>query len=171
MEQTNFIARILQLLCRALSIVYFSIFVYSLFCLVTGLWISAYGEGRFLHISYPFTETTFLNVDNSLAYLIFSFLLILFGYAAFFYLAGRVFRAFMQSRIFTPANIKTMRHFYLFNIFLPLPAVLIASFFVEVEGVIWILVGIHFILGIFSLFLANIFRQGVNLQNDQDLII
>lgn len=171
MEQTKLIARILQFICRALSLIYFSTFVYSLFCLVTGMWIRPYGEGRFLHINYPFTATAFLNVDNNLAYLIFSFLLILLGYGAFFFLAARVFKVFMQSRVFTPASIKTMQHFYLFNIFVPLPSVLIASYFVEVEGMIWILIGIHFILGIFSLFLANIFRQGVNLQNDQDLII
>jgi hypothetical protein len=33
------------------------------------------------------------------------------------------------------------------------------------------LVFIHFILGIFSLFFANIFKQGLQLQDEQDLYI
>ncbi|MDN5422246.1 MAG: DUF2975 domain-containing protein, partial [Chryseobacterium sp.] len=61
--------------------------------------------------------------------------------------------------------------FYLYNIFIPLPIVVVASFFVEVESIIWGLVFIHFMLGIFCLFLANIFKQGLHLQNEQDLFI
>ncbi|WP_409991351.1 hypothetical protein [Chryseobacterium sp. Leaf405] len=59
----------------------------------------------------------------------------------------------------------------MYNIFCPLPIVIIASFFVEVESFIWGLVFIHFMLGIFCYFLANIFKQGLHLQNEQDLFI
>ena len=78
---------------------------------------------------------------------------------------------FFQSKLFTTENIKTLKLFYVFNIFLPLPIAIFSNFFVEVEGIIWILAFTHFMLGIFALFLSGIFSQGLNLQNEQDLFI
>ncbi|BFO66867.1 DUF2975 domain-containing protein [Chryseobacterium sp. S0630] len=171
MNQTKIIARILFYLCALLSAGYLITFGYSLFCLITGFSVTPYKEGQFLHVNYPFTEQPFLNIENNYPYMIFSFMLVLITYGIFFWLSARVFKVFFQQKLFTQENIIQLKRFYLYNIFIPLPLVIVASFFVEVESMIWGLVFIHFMLGIFCLFLANIFKQGLHLQNEQDLFI
>ncbi len=171
MNQTKIISRILFYICSLLSAGYLITFVYSLFCLITGFSVTPYKEGQFLHINYPFTVQPFLNIENNYPYMIFSFMLVLVTYGIFFWLSARVFKVFFQQKLFTQENIIQLKRFYLYNIFLPLPLVIVASFFVEVESIIWGLVFIHFMLGIFCLFLANIFKQGLHLQNEQDLFI
>lgn len=171
MKQTKFISKILHYLCYLLTIGYFGVFIYSVFCLVTGFAITSHQQGLFLHINFPFTKQAFIIVENNLPYIIFSFLLLLLLYGIFFLLATRLFKVFFQEKLFTKKNVSELRLFYLYNIFVPLPFVIIANFFVEIESFIWILVFIHFILGIFSLFFANIFKQGLQLQDEQDLYI
>ncbi|UHO37066.1 DUF2975 domain-containing protein [Chryseobacterium capnotolerans] len=172
MNQTKLISRILFYICSVLAAGYLIIVLYSLFCLATGYSVVSYGNnGQYLHINYPFTEQPFLNIEDNYPYIIFSFMLVLIPYGIFFWLSAKVFRVFFQPKLFTREHITQLKRFYLFNIFIPLPLVIIASFFVEVESIIWGLVFIHFMLGIFCLFLANIFKQGLHLQNEQDLII
>lgn len=171
MKQTKIISKMLSYICLLLGIGYLMTFLYGAFCLLTRINTMPYSDNQFLHINYPFTEKPFLNVDNNLPYLIFSFLLPLLSYGLFFWLSARVFKVFYQPKLFTQENLSVLKLFYQFNIFLPLPIVLVSSFFVEVESIIWLLVFVHFILGIFSLFLANICEQGLQLQNEQDLFI
>ncbi|WP_160136661.1 DUF2975 domain-containing protein [Chryseobacterium sp. c4a] len=172
MNQTKIISRILFYICTLLSAGYLIIVLYSLFCLATGFSVVPYGNSRqYLHINYPFTEQPFLNIEDNYPYIIFSFLLVLTFYGVFFLLSAKVFKVFFQPKLFTKEHILQLKRFYLYNIFMPLPLVIIASFFVEVESMIWGLVFIHFMLGIFCLFLANIFKQGLHLQNEQDLFI
>ncbi|MDR2235722.1 MAG: DUF2975 domain-containing protein [Chryseobacterium sp.] len=160
MNQTKIIAKILYYICFILSGGYLLTLVYSGLCLATGFSVSPYKDGKFLHINYPFTEQPFLNIENNYPYIVFSFLTVLISYGIFFWLSARVFKVFFQSTLFTKENITQLKRFYRYNIFIPLPLVVIASFFVEVESMIWGLVLIHFMLGIFCLFLANIFKQG-----------
>lgn len=171
MNQTKIIARILFYICALLSAGYLVTFGYSLFCLMSGFAVTPYQEGQFLHINYPFTEQPFLNIENNYPYIVFSFMSVLITYGVFFWLSAGVFKVFFQQKLFTQENITQLKRFYLYNIFIPLPLVIVASFFVEVESIIWGLVFIHFMLGIFCLFLANIFKQGLHLQNEQDLFI
>jgi len=171
MNQTKAISKILYYLCLLLSGAYLITFVYSVLCLLTGFAITPYKEDLYLHINYPFTEKPFLNIENNYPYILFSFLLVLLSYGIFFWLSAKVFKVFFQEKLFTAENIAYLKRFYSYNIFFPLPVVIIASFFVEVESIIWGLVFIHFMLGIFCLFLANIFKQGLHLQNEQDLFI
>ncbi|HBV16763.1 DUF2975 domain-containing protein [Chryseobacterium carnipullorum] len=171
MNQTKIISRILYYLCIVLSAGYLITLVYSIICLATGFAVTPYKNDQYLHINYPFTEQPFLNIEHHYPYIIFSFLLVLLSYGIFFWLSALVFKVFFQSKLFTKENILQLKSFYLYNIFIPLPIVVVASFFVEVESIIWGLVFIHFMLGIFCLFLANIFKQGLHLQNEQDLFI
>ncbi|ASK32385.1 hypothetical protein CEY12_20870 [Chryseobacterium sp. T16E-39] len=170
MNQTKIIARILYYLCLVLSAGYLLTAVYSILCLITGA-TTPYKENKFLHINFPFTDQPFLNIENNYPYIIFSFMTVLLTYGVFFWFSASVFRVFFQTKLFTQENIHKLKRFYIYNIFFPLPIVVIASFFVEVESMIWGLVFIHFMLGIFCLFLANIFKQGLHLQNEQDLFI
>lgn len=89
----------------------------------------------------------------------------------YFLAFGKGFQSIYSTKAFTKDNISELRRFYIYNIFFPLPVAILASFFVEVESIVWGLVFIHFMLGIFCLFLANIFSQGLHLQNEQDLFI
>ncbi len=171
MNQTKVISKILHYLCLLLSGAYLITFVYSVLCLLAGFAITPYKEDLYLHINYPFTEKPFLNIENNYPYILFSFLLVLLSYGIFFWLSAKVFKVFFQEKLFTAENIAYLKRFYIYNIFFPLPVAFIASFFVEVESIIWGLVFIHFMLGIFCLFLANIFKQGLHLQNEQDLFI
>ena len=56
MAQTQTISKILYGICLVLSVAYLLTAVYSVFCLVTGFGVTPYGEDRFLHINYPFSE-------------------------------------------------------------------------------------------------------------------
>lgn len=171
MNHSKNISKILYYLCIVLSAGYLFTFVYSVFCLLTGFAVTPYKENLYLHINYPFTEQPFLNIENNYPYIILSFLLVLLTYGIFFWLSAKVFKIFFQSKLFTEENIVHLKRFYSYNIFFPLPIVITASFFVEVESIICGLVFIHFMLGIFCYFLANIFKQGLHLQNEQDLFI
>jgi hypothetical protein len=171
MNQTKIISVILFYICSLLSVGYLITALYSVFCLSTGFAVTPYKNDQYFHINFPFTEQPFLNIENNCPYIIFSFMLVLISYGIFFWFSARVFRVFSQPKLFTAENIAVLKRFYLYNIFIPLPLVIVASFFVEVESIIWGLVFIHFMLGIFCLFLANIFKQGLHLQNEQDLFI
>ncbi len=171
MNQTKIISRILYYLCMLLSAGYVLIFLYSAVCLLTGFAVHSYDHNRYLQIGDPLAGHPWLTVENNPAYILLSFLTVLLAYGIFFALSAGVFRVFFQQKLFTQKNIAVLKKFYLYNIFFPLPAALVAARFVEVEHVIWGLVFIHFMLGIFCLFLANIFSQGLHLQNEQDLFI
>ncbi|MDV3950618.1 hypothetical protein CMT77_00115 [Elizabethkingia anophelis] len=171
MNQNKIISKILYYICCTLSAGYLVTAVYSILCLIAGFAITPYKQNLYLHINYPFTETPFLNIENNYPYIIFSFMTVLIGYGIFFWLSAKVFRVFILPKLFTKENISELRRFYIYNIFFPLPVAILASFFVEVESIVWGLVFIHFMLGIFCLFLANIFSQGLHLQNEQDLFI
>lgn len=171
MSLTKIISRILYHFSRIIGLGYLITALYSIISLLTGWGLQPHGEGKYLFINYPFTQKPFLNIETNLPYIIFSFLLPLILYTLFFWLASNVFKVFHQPKLFTRNNIAALRRFYLFNIFVPCISVVVAGFFVEVESEVWLLIIIHFILGIFTYFLADIFLQGVQLQNEQDLFI
>lgn len=156
---------------RGLAIGYLGTSVYSLLCILTGWGISPYGAGKYLHINYPFTQQPFLNIDNNFPYIVFSFLLVLTLYGLFFWISSDVFKVFFQPKLFTLANIMHLKRFYLLNWLVPAAAIAVSSFFVKLDSVVWLLLLLHFMLGIFAWFLAGIFKQGLHLQNEQDLII
>jgi len=171
MQQTKFIAKILYYISIVLAVGYLGSVIYSIFCIVTGLGTQPFGQGKFLRIFFPFTEQPFMIVDQNATYIIFAFALPLSLYGIFFWMAARVFKVFLQPKLFTKENITVLKRFYVLNIFLPLPISFLASLFIPVESIIWGLAIIHFFVGIFAFFLAGIFAQGVSLQKEQDLFI
>lgn len=94
-------------------------------------------------------------------------------YGVFFYLISEVFHAFRQEKIFTTQAIKALMHFAKTSFVLP-PLFLIFLFVspdYEVgNGEVSVLF-LHTLLGIFALFLAEIFKEGFTLQQEQDLTI
>ncbi|MDG3582917.1 DUF2975 domain-containing protein [Galbibacter pacificus] len=122
-------------------------------------------------ILYPFSENPFLNLENHKPYLLFGFILPLLLYAFFFLVASNVFKVFTLDRLFTKENIKYLQLFYGINLFLPFPIAILCSFFIKIPNGIWMLSLVHFILGVFIYFLAEIFTQGIGLQDEHDLYI
>lgn len=171
MDKTKLAAKILSFLSRIMAIGYLASTAYSTICLTSNWCITPYGEGKYLHINYPFSQTPFLNIDNTINYIVFSFLLPLTLYGLFFWLVSNLFLVFSKPKLFTLLNLLQLKKFYLFNWLVPFPASIISSFFVEVESAIWLLATIHAVLGVFTWMVAAIFEQGLQLQNEQDLFI
>lgn len=172
MKKVKIISAILFYITRLLAISYLIITFYSLIVLITEWSFISRENGHFFSVCYPFTETPFLNGENNWPYKIFNFLIPIGMYGVFFLLASNVFNAFRQPKLFTKYGVNQLRWFYLGNLTLPWLTILLASFFagkIE-EGLGWVAV-IHFFLGVFAYFLAAIFKQGLQLQNEQDLII
>ncbi|MGV3761771.1 hypothetical protein [Parapedobacter sp.] len=170
MKRTKIVAKILYIISRMLAVGYFLTTLYAALCILTGIWTGVI-EGKFLHIFFPFTSKTFLIVENYTLYMLFSFLLPLALYSAFFWLVSDVFRVFLKPTLFTSQNVVHLKRFYGFNLIVPALATVIGCLFVPIEDFIIVLIVLHFILGVFIYFLAAIFDQGIGLQNEQDLYI
>lgn len=171
MDKTKLAAKIASSISRIVAIGYLVTALYSVLCLATHMFVTSYGEGKFVHINFPFSQRPLLNVDNNAAYIIFSFLLPITLYGIFFWLVANLFAVFSKPKLFTKPNLLQLKKFYLFNWFVPFPVLIISSFFVETESIVWLLATIHGILGVFAWMVAAIFKQGLQLQNEQDLFI
>lgn len=164
-------AKILYAITKVLGFLYLLTTAYATVSLLTGWNVRPYEDGQFLHIDYPFTDKAFLNLDNNLPYIIFSFLLILLFYGLFFWLAAAVFSIFFQPKLFTDHHLLHLKRFYFLNIFIPWPLLVVWSLLGPIEPEIALLATVHTVLGVFIYFLSAIFKQGLKLQLDQDLII
>jgi hypothetical protein len=127
-------------------------------------------NGRFA-ICYPFTDKPFLlGSAFTVAYISEMALLISF-YSAFFWLLSNVFKTFRQQKLFTAPGIHRLKLFYIANLIICPVLFFILSLISTEDYPYAMMVTAHGIMGIFALFIAAIFQQGLNLQNDQDLII
>ena len=171
MIPARLISKLVAFIFLLLGAVYGLTFLYSLICLFTGWNLVPFSEGKQLNILYPFSGKPFLILDNNGPYIVFSFLLPCLLYAGFFFLTSRMFGVFKRPRLFTAPNHLQLKRFYVFNLLVPPLSVTVAFFFVEIEFIVGVLVVLHLIMGIFVWFVAAIFRQGIQLQNEQDLFI
>ena len=169
MKKTKILSKILYAITRGLAWIYLAIGVYGALSWITKTNIQA--EDSRAVINYPFTDVSFLILDNDQSYFLFAFLLPILSYTLFFWLLSNVFRVFYQNKLFTQPNIKHLKQFYLANIILPLVLVAFSSFFIEIEKGIFIIIALHLVLGIFIFIISEIFNQGLSLQNEQDLYI
>ncbi|MEZ4690254.1 MAG: DUF2975 domain-containing protein [Ignavibacteria bacterium] len=172
MKKVKLISSILFYPARLLAIAYILVTLYSALSIITEWSYILFDVGKSFSVCYPFTETKFMNGENSWGYKIFNFLIPLGFYGLFFLLLSNVFNAFRQPKLFTEYGVKQLKWFCIINIFiLPVNTILADNFSDKIEEGLIVVAVIHFILGIFSYFLAAIFSQGVNLQNEQDLYI
>ncbi|TDO69933.1 DUF2975 family protein [Flavobacterium chryseum] len=171
MKTTYIVSKILFYVTRFLAIVYFTLALYSLLTLLTGWSLNFKDNGKYFQICYPFTDHPLMLGDYNLPYIIFDFLSPLSLYGLFFLLISNVFKIFFQPKLFTQNGINHLRRFYLTNLILPSVVIFLASFFVSLDNEVSIFIVLHFMLGVFAYFLAAIFKQGLNLQNEQDLFI
>lgn len=171
MKTTYIVAKILFYVTRFLAIVYFTLGLYSVLTLITGWSLTFKDGGKYFQVCYPFTNHPLMLGDYNLPYIIFDFLSPLSLYGLFFLLISNVFKIFFQPKLFTQNGINHLRRFYLTNLILPSVVIFLASFFVSLDNEVSIFIVLHFMLGVFAYFLAAIFKQGLNLQNEQDLFI
>ncbi|RXJ43727.1 DUF2975 domain-containing protein [Gelidibacter gilvus] len=172
MKNVKIISTILFYITRIVAILYILVTIYSLFSLLTEWSYILEDNGNYFAVCYPFTETRFLLGENNWSYKTFEFLIPIGAYGIFFLLVSNVFNAFKQPKLFTSYGINQLKWFCLANIFVPSFIILLASIFTDKldDGLQWAAV-IHFFMGVFAYFLYAIFKQGVNLQNEQDLYI
>jgi len=167
------VANILYHLTRGLTIIYWVIaaYVISITILaksgVKGLPLSVTNETRFT-IYYPFSKTPFFLLQDERTFLVTTFLVILF-YGLFLVLLLGVFDTFRQKKLFTPKGVQRLTRFYLANFFLPVIAIIILLLMGEPINDLLIITFLHVVLGIFIYFMTAIFRQGLELQIEQDL--
>ena len=174
MKSVRIVANILFYLTRVAAVLYLITAVYSLLVIV----LHAAGanapmvaeEGRF-EIYYPFTTAPFLLGDYNNAYLSMMILVISF-YGVFLWLLSNVFNAFRQPRLFTPKGVMRLSRFYITNLTVPVACLIAALlFYREAVSDVMMLTFLHLIIGIFAFFMAAIFRQGLALQEEQDLTL
>ncbi|MWB95497.1 DUF2975 domain-containing protein [Flavobacterium sp. GA093] len=171
MKTTHIVSKILFYITRFLAFVYFTLAGYSLLALATGWSLRFKDNGKYFQVCYPFTEKPLMLGDYNIPYIIFDFLAPLSLYGLFFLLISNVFKVFFQPKLFTQNGIDHLRRFYLANLLLPSITIFLASLFVPLDNEVSIFIVLHFMLGVFAYFLAAIFKQGLNLQNEQDLFI
>lgn len=169
MKEVKNIAKNLFYISRLCVLVYALLTIYSAISLLTG-WSLKF-EGDYFNIQFPFTKQTILIGEYNLIYIFLDYLMVFVLYGIFFWLLGNVLKVFMQTKLFSQKNIKQLKYFYISNLFVPSVATLIAYTFSTIDRDVILLIILHFIIGIFSYFLAQIFKQGVDLQNEQDLYI
>lgn len=169
MKKTKILSKILHAVTTGLAWVYLVIALYGSFAWITKTNIQTSDTTTI--INYPFTDISFLILDNDPSYFLFALLLPILSYTLFFWLLSKVFRVFYQQKLFTQTNIKHLQRFYLANIILPIIVVAFSSFFIQIEKGIYVLITLHLFLGIFIFIISEIFNQGLSLQKEQDLYI
>ena len=176
MKAVRLIANFLFYLTRTAAVLYLVTTVYALLAValkgagVAWAPVEISGDGGFT-IFYPFTRTPFLLGDYTTPYLVMMFMLIGF-YSVFLWLLSEVFNAFRQQKLFTPKNVRRLVRFYIINLAVPLPGLIVTAFLYD-EGLrdVMVIAFLHLVIGIFAFFMAAIFKQGLVLQEEQDLTL
>jgi hypothetical protein len=169
MKAVRVIASFLYHLTSLLSILYLLTGLYSLVVImVPGMPIRV-TDGVF-EIYYPFTKSPFLLGDYTRSFFT-TMWLTTFGYGIFLWLLSRVFKTFKQQKLFTSIGVKRLSAFYIVNLVAPITILILLAIAGQGINEMIIITGLHAILGIFAFFMAAIFKQGLLLQEEQDLTL
>jgi hypothetical protein len=174
MSTVRLVASLLYRLTRLAAIALFLIVVYASTIVLwhqanatAALPIHVTENGSF-QIFFPFTTKPFLLGDYTTSFLISNLVTLVF-YACFLWLLGSVFKAFRQTKLFTPTGVLQLSRFYLLNLLVPLLFLgLLLIFGKEIIDIVRIIL-LHLVIGVFAFFMAAIFKQGLVLQEEQDL--
>jgi hypothetical protein len=125
-------------------------------------------ENNSFRLLLPFTQTPFLLGDYTVAYLV-SYLSTMAFYGLFLWMLSDVFKTFRQPKLFTPKGVLRLSRFYILNLVVPFVFLLLLLWFgQEIIDIVRIIL-LHLVIGVFAFFMAAIFRQGLILQEEQDL--
>jgi hypothetical protein len=175
MKTVRLTAGILYFLTRTASILYFITAAYALVVILLSMNFSSAAvpiriwDGRF-EIFYPFTQTPFLLGEYNGSFLSIS-ISVMILYGIFLWLLSGVFHAFKQQKLFTKKGVLQLSRFYIVNLTVPvLFLAILAGLGQDIRD--GIMIGfLHLIIGVFAFFMATIFRQGLVLQEEQDLTL
>ncbi|TCO21456.1 DUF2975 family protein [Pedobacter psychrotolerans] len=171
MKLVRHISTIAFYLTRVIAAGYILTALYIILCVAFNLSTLQHLPDNRFAICYPFTSQHFLLGSEYATAYIAEMVLLIFIYGVFFVLLSNVFKSFKPKKIFTLQGIHHLRLFYLINLLI-FPILFLILYVYSVEDYPYgFMIIAHCIMGIFALFIAAIFKQGLNLQNDQDLII
>jgi len=171
MKQVRLLASGLFYFTRIIALAYLAT---ALHCILSFVFRTAYigeinGQVRF-KIFFPFTQTPFLLGDEYSFFYIFELIAFMTLYGIFFWTLGNIFKTFRAEKLLTPLGVKRLKVFYILNFSVPvLFLIMHLALSYEVSTLI-ILTGLHAVVGVFAYFMAAIFRQGLKLQTEHDLI-
>lgn len=164
-----YITRVAALAFLLTSIYAFIVLLLSFQTNMAGLPIEVKDNGSFV-IFFPFTNMPFLLGDYTRSYFLISTSTVAL-YGLFLWLLSCVFKAFRQQKLFIPKSVSQLQRFYLFNLGVPVIVLLLLAIFGhEIRDAI-IIVFLHLMIGVFAFFMAAIFKQGLLLQEEQDLTL
>ncbi|MGH2664350.1 hypothetical protein [Flavobacterium sp.] len=171
MKLVRIISTILFYLARILAIGYLLTAFHLLVSVVFKLPTFQLLEKNRFEIYYPFTDKKFLlGSDYSFNYVT-EMVLIIGFYGLFFWMLGSVFSTFKQKPLFTKQGIRSLKVFCVINLLIsPLLFSFLSVFSIE-DMPFFAMIIAHGIIGVFTYFLWAIFREGVGLQDEQDLYI
>ena len=165
------LAKVLLHLSRLLAIIYTLTFTYALISIESNsASLVLHDANRQFIIYLPFTHIPFLLGFYNPVYIWIEFLPIFILYALFFLQLSYVFEVFTKEKLFTYKGYNYLRLFYWSNFTIPVLMLLLTELFSATGFDAWGIVGLHLLLGVFIFFMAAIFKQGLNLQDEQDLI-
>ena len=176
MKSIRVTAAVLAWMARIVAVVFTTVSVYAL--MVIALSLAAGGSGSLpisvsngmFEIYIPFTKSVFLLGHYTSAYLV-PMLLAIWFYSLFFWLLSGVFNAFTQQKLFVPKGVRQLTRFYRSNFCLPVLLLSVALFYNMGAGDMLMITVLHAVLGVFAWFMAAIFKQGLLLQEEQDLTL
>jgi hypothetical protein len=174
MKTVRLVAGVLFYLSRAASLLYFAGGAYLGLVLALapsagGSWPLLVQDGHFT-VFMPFTRSAVFLGEHSASY-IGTALTAIFLYALFAWLLSGVFNAFRKDRLFTAKNVVRLSRFYLFNLVIPVLTIAALALMGEGSGNAMTIALLHILAGVFAWFMAVIFRQGLILQEEQDLTL
>jgi hypothetical protein len=173
MKAVRFIAAILFYISRAGAILFLAIAGYATIVVLlssttSASWLPIETDGSYFTIFYPFTRTAFLLGDYTLSYL-FTYLFTIGFYGFFLWLLSGVFQSFRQKKLFTQKGVVRLSRFYITNLAVPLLFLALLVAFRNEAGDMIRIMFLHLVIGVFAFFMAAIFKQGLVLQEEQDL--
>jgi hypothetical protein len=172
MKTVRFTAAILFYLSRLAAIIVTSTTIYALAVILlyqNGLHaLPIEVTGKNFTIFLPFSRTPFLLGDYTASYLISNLSTIAF-YSLFLWLLSGVFHAFRQPKLFTHRGVGQLSRFYKTNLVMPFVFLTFLIVFGEEFIDLLRIILLHLVIGAFAFFMAAIFRQGLILQEEQDL--
>ncbi|MEO8516080.1 MAG: DUF2975 domain-containing protein [Flavobacterium sp.] len=171
MKLVRIISAILFYLSRTLSIGYFLTTLHLFVSVVFKLSTLRVNEDNSFAICYPFTDKKFLlGSEFTFAY-VSEMVLIIGFYGLFFWLLGSVFQTFRQNPLFTKKGIQSLKLFCIINLVLSPLLFGFLSMISNEDLPFFAMITAHAIIGVFAYFLMSIFKEGVGLQDEQDLYI
>ena len=173
MKAAKLLANVLFHLSRLAALLYAAIAFYVgavlLLFSVTGKGPIAVSDSRFT-VYYPFTGKPFFLGEYSLSFIVVS-IVSMFIYVLFIWLLSEVFNAFRGERLFTPGNVKRLWRFSMLNLLTPAAGIAFLLVVGELYSSAIMIAMLHLLIGVFAFFMLTIFKQGLELQQEQDLIL